>query len=160
MRKLVYLLALDLLAAAPEAGAQADKIILLPQDTSRHLAPPGMMGPPAPVHMVLRTAAEWDSVWQAVTRTQVYPPAPPAPMVDFNQEIVLLVGLGRQPSTGWNVRIDTVVTRRDTLRVVIHSVAPQCTAGMMITYPWDAVRVPRTNAAIQFIKRPIVDHCR
>jgi hypothetical protein len=109
--------------------------------------------------MVLRTAAEWDSVWQVVNRNRVYLPAPPAPTVDFTQEMVLLVGLGRQGSTGWNIRIDTAVTRRDTLRVIIHSVAPQCMAGMMITYPWDAVRVSRTDVVVQFIKRPIIDRC-
>jgi hypothetical protein len=74
--------------------------------------------------------------------------------------MVLLVGLGRQPSTGWNIRIDTVVMRRDTLRVIIHSVAPQCIAGMMITYPWDAVRVPRTGEVVQFVKRPIINQCK
>jgi hypothetical protein len=159
MRKSPYVLVLHLLLPL-SAAAQADRILLLPQDSARHLTHPGLEGPPAPIHGVLRTAAEWDSVWQLVNRTRVYPPAPPAPAVDFNREMVLLVGLGRQPSTGWNIRIDTVVMRRDTLRVIIHSVAPQCIAGMMITYPWDAVRVPRTGEVVQFVKRPIINQCK
>jgi protease stability complex PrcB-like protein len=99
-------------------------------------------------------------VWQTVNRSRVYPPASPAPAVDFTQEMVLLAGLGRQATSGWNIRIDSVVMRRDTMRAIIHSVAPKCMAGMMITYPWDAVRVPRTDAVVQFVKRPTIDWCR
>jgi hypothetical protein len=95
-----------------------------------------------------------------LNRNRFYPPASPVPAVDFTHEMVVLAGLGRQASSGWNIRIDTVVMRRDTIRVIIHSVAPQCMAGMMITYPWDAVRVPRTDAVVQFVKRPIIHWCR
>jgi PrcB C-terminal len=158
MRKLLYVLALPLLAPCTST-AQADRVLLLPQDSARHLSQPGMEGPPEPIQLVLRTAAEWDSVWQMVNRSRVYPPAPPAPAVDFAHEMVLLSGLGRQPTSGWNIRIDTVVIRRDTVRVIIHSVAPQCIAGMMITYPWDAVRVSRTDRVVQFVKRPIINRC-
>jgi hypothetical protein len=158
MRKLLLVLVLPVLAPCTTT-AQADRVLLLPQDSARHLSQPGMEGPPEPIQLVLRTAAEWDSVWQMVNRSRVYPPAPPAPAVDFAHEMVLLSGLGRQPTSGWNIRIDTVVIRRDTMRVIIHSVAPQCVAGMMITYPWDAVRVPRTDRVVQFVKRPIINRC-
>jgi hypothetical protein len=140
--------------------AQGDQVLLGPQDSARHLSQPGTEGPSEPIQLVLRSAVEWDSVWQMVNRNRVYPLASPAPEVDFDHEMVVLAGLGRQASTGWNIRIDTVVMRRDTMRVIIHSVAPQCMAGMMITYPWDAVRVPRTDAVVQFVKRPIIHWCR
>jgi PrcB C-terminal len=156
MRKFLLVLVLPVLAPCTST-AQTDRVLLLPQDSARHLSHPGMEGPPDPVQLVLRTAAEWDSMWQIVNRNRV---APPAPAVDFAHEIVLLAGLGRQPTAGWNIRIDTVVMRRDTMRVIIHSVAPQCLAGMMISYPWDAVRVPRTDEVVQFVKRPVIDHCR
>jgi hypothetical protein len=159
MRKWFYVLAMPLLAPCTTT-AQGDRILLGPQDSAQHLSQPGMEGPPEPIQLVLRTAVEWDSVWQAVNRNRVYPPASQVPSVDFTNEMVLLAGLGRQPTTAWNIRIDTVVIRRDTMRVIIHSVAPQCVAGMMITYPWDAVRVPRTDLVVQFVKRPVIDHCR
>jgi PrcB C-terminal len=119
-----------------------------------------MEGPSEPNQLVLRTAVEWDSVWQALNRNRVDPPNSAVPAVDFTQEMVLLAGLGRQATRGWNIRIDSVVMRRDTMRVIIHSVGPQCMPGVLITHPWDAVRVPRSNAVVQFVKRPFIEWCR
>jgi hypothetical protein len=159
MRKWFYVLAMPLLAPCTTT-AQGDRVLLGPQDSAQHLSQLGMEGPPEPIQLVLRTAVEWDSVWQAMNRNRVYPPASRVPSVDFTNEMVLLAGLGRQATSGWNIRIDSVVMRRDTMRAIIHSVAPQCMAGMMITYPWDAVRVPRTDAVVQFVKRPTIEWCR
>jgi hypothetical protein len=159
IRKWLWVLAMPLLAPCTTT-AQEDQVLLDPQDSVQHLNQPGMEGPPEPMQRVLRSAVEWDSVWQVVNRNRVYPPASPAPAVDFSHEMIVLAGLGRQASSGWNIRIDTVVMRRDTMRVIIHSVAPQCMAGVMITYPWDAVRVPRTDAVVQFVKRPTINWCR
>jgi PrcB C-terminal len=159
MRKWLFVLAMPLLTPCTTT-AQGEKVLLGPEDRARHLSQPGMEGPPEPSQLVLRTAVEWDSVWQVLNRNRVEPPALPAPAVDFAHEMVLLAGLGRQASSGWNIRIDSVVMRRDTLRAIIHSLAPQCMAGMVITYPWDAVRVPRSDAVVQFVKRPIIDWCR
>ena len=157
MRHALSVFALQLVTLS-SASSQAP--VLLPADSVRHLSAPGLDGPPESVFTVLRTATDWDSVWAMVHRNQITPALPPAPAVDFTREMVLLAGLGTQGSTGWNIRIDTVVTRRDTLRVIIHSVGPQCIAGMAITYPWDAVRVPRTDGPVQFIRRPTIDYCR
>lgn len=159
MRHVLWVFALQLFTPF-SASAQAYKPVLLPEDSVRHLSAPGLDGPQESVFTVLRTAAEWDSVWAMVHRNQITQTLPAAPAVNFTQEMVLLAGLGTQSTTGWNIRIDTVVTRRDTLRVIIHSVGPQCVAGMSITYPWDAVRVPRTDGPVQFIRRPMIDYCR
>lgn len=142
------------------ARAQADRVILLPQDSARHLTRSYSEGPAEQMNAVLRTAAEWDSVWDLAQRSQAQPSALAAPAVDFTQEMVLLAAAGRSATPGWSIRIDTVVTRTDTLRVIIHAVAPRCLAGMTITYPWDAVRVARNDNVVQFIRRPVVDWCR
>lgn len=159
MRHVLWVFALQLFTTS-SASAQANKPVLLPEDSVRHLSAPGLDGPPESVFTVLRTAAEWDSVWAIAHRNRITQAPQAAPAVDFTREMVLLAGLGTQSSTGWSIRIDTVVTRGDTMRVIIHSVGPQCVAGMAFTYAWDAVRVPRTNGPVQFIRRPMIDYCR
>lgn len=91
----------------------------------------------------------------------------PEPAIDFSREIVILVALGRWPDTGAGIRIDSVVTGHTvaglstTVWVGFAVVGNECVVNPAITYPADAVVVPRNRhaALVQFREYLVVDSC-
>jgi hypothetical protein len=97
-------------------------------------------------------------LWREANDNRLGPPAA-TPMVDFGRDMVVVASLGGQPTTGWEIRIDSVYRVRDTIRVVIGTGAAPCIAGQMVTYPWDAVRVPRDEGPVRFVEYKELGEC-
>jgi hypothetical protein len=74
-----------------------------------------------------------------------YTPAPPLPLVDFAQHMLIAVALGTRPSGGFGVKVRSVASRGERLEVaVVESCpAPGAMVTQSLTQPVEVVRVPR-----------------
>lgn len=100
-----------------------------------------------PRQVVVRTAADWQTLWTAHDSAA-------APNVDFSGLIVVGVFLGTRPTAGFSVRI-TAVTAKDGSAVVEYVEGRPRPGGMtaqVITSPFHLVTVPRTIETVVFKK--------
>jgi hypothetical protein len=73
----------------------------------------------------------------------------PLPVVDFSNDVVLLTSMGPEPSGGYFTSFRSVTTGTSgRLLVAIGTVAPGCGAITIVTYPADAILIPRALARV------------
>jgi hypothetical protein len=94
--------------------------------------------------LVVRDPASWETVL-AELRPQRQPDA-----VNFSTEMVVLVLAGERPTSGYHVRVDRVRRRSSVLEVeaVEERPHPSCAALQVITQPFAAIAVNRTNREV------------
>lgn len=98
-----------------------------------------------PRQVVVRTAADWQTLWTAHDSAA-------APDVDFSRAIVVGVFLGTRPTAGFSVRI-TAVIAKDGSAVVEYVEGRPRPGGMtaqVLTSPFHLVTVPRTIETVVF----------
>jgi hypothetical protein len=105
-----------------------------------------MSGIYKPEQVVIRTDAEWQSLWQR------HAPGRTAPAVDFSKNMVVAVFLGSRPSGGYAVQISGVRTVGNTLVVQWNESrpGPGQVAAQVITSPAHIVAVPRHAGEVRF----------
>jgi hypothetical protein len=98
--------------------------------------------------VVVRTDAEWQSLWQR------HAPGRSAPKVDFSKNMVVAVFLGSRPSGGYQVQITDVLLDGKTLIVQWTEArpAPGQVAAAVMTSPSHIVTVPRHAGEVRFEK--------
>ncbi len=101
------------------------------------------------VRLIVRDAASWPGVWAKATSTQTTPP--PLPAIDFNHEMVLLVGAGHM-SPGDQIRVDSAGVHQGTYNVVVRTILA-CHPFAADAYPLEVVRVARTDKPVTFTER-------
>lgn len=112
-----------------------------------------------PVTLVITQQVEWDAAWRSIVAN--HGPQPVAPTVDFTREMVLITGIGQQPSGGHAVRIERVVENGDVLDVLVTRTSPgrNCGAAAAITSPADIVRAPTSQRPIRWLIRDSLTPC-
>ena len=96
-----------------------------------------------PLQIVVRTQAEWDSLWHRHYSGANNPP--PSPRIDFDRDWVVGIFLGTKPTGGYDVTI-TRAERRDSYLYVFYrekSPPPNAMVTQALTQPFDIVRVAR-----------------
>lgn len=113
---------------------------------------------PDSLRLVVRDAGTFARVWEQATGSQ--PSPPPAPSVDFERSMVLLVASGRMTPED-QIRVDSVGTRtvlrtdgsrEDVLAVVVNT-TEGCGRLDVDAYPVEIVRVPQFEGRVEFIER-------
>jgi hypothetical protein len=143
-----------------------------PEDRPPELAFLGANGFAGALRAVVKDTVMWARLWsgmhhgifqaRAPGQTQV-PYEPPLPHVDFAREMLIVVGTGERPSTGYSLRIDSVRLGRASgeareLRVYVTEWRPgrSCGVGWAITSPVALARLrrlERLDVAVHFIER-------
>lgn len=106
------------------------------------------------LQIVVRTPAEWTALW-----TRHSAPGVPLPPVDFAQEMIVAVFLGRRPTSGYQVQITGVheVGAGPDLEVTYREL--DASAGTVrrpvITMPFHIVALPRSAMPVRFRQLPI-----
>jgi len=123
-------------------------------DSLEHILRSQYSGLRDPVRTVVRDSLTWSRWWEQVHAHYQSPP-PAVPRMDFRRAMVVIVGLGVQNSTGFDVRIDSVIPNGATTVVVVRIVAPGrgCLVGNAETTPVDVVKVPTSRALVTFVDR-------
>lgn len=115
-----------------------------------------------PVHALVGTSAEWAGLFERFTVPSEigmleYPPTLPA-SVDFDTEMLIVVGLGKSPDAGSennpSVRIDSLILLNDSMFVHFSANGPEqglfSTLGGFV-YPSCMAVIERTDAVPVFV---------
>jgi hypothetical protein len=96
--------------------------------------------------VVVRTAAEWKSLWQ------VHAPGRPMPPVDFEKAMVVGVFLGFRSSGGYGVTVSAIEREGDALVVSFREDRPAAGAitTQVLTFPYHLVRTDRVPGRVTF----------
>jgi len=94
--------------------------------------------------LVISDAASWTDLWSRLVKRNS--PVPDAPVIDFSQDIVLFTTMGPEPTSGYSTFIQSA-SENGGGRVVVEiaeiSLGTNCGGLDTITYPVDAVTIPR-----------------
>lgn len=74
------------------------------------------------------------------------------PKVDFTKSMLILISMGRRPSSGYQTRITKLIETSETLRVEILEMVPgrSCEVADIETYPCDLVLTKRLDKPLVF----------
>ncbi len=105
------------------------------------------------LQLVIKNRDEFSNFWKRLT-ARVLPGqwVPPPPEIDFSKEMIVVVAMGQRPTSGYWTIIDGACEVDGQVEVFVSNVEDvTCTGQMMtVTYPADAVRLPRTDLPIAF----------
>lgn len=71
------------------------------------------------MRLVIRDRDKFDELWQQLNRFQSY--KPPLPEVDFSREMILVAAMGQQPTSGYEIILDSACELDHQLEVVVRS---------------------------------------
>ncbi|HUE96314.1 MAG TPA: hypothetical protein VMN39_06620 [Longimicrobiaceae bacterium] len=105
------------------------------------------------LRLVVRDEATLRAVWSQATSAQTAPP--PAPEVDFQREMLLVVGAGRMAPED-QIRVDSVAVVRGSsgqALMAIVRLSEGCRRMNIDAYPLEIVRVGRIEGEVEFVER-------
>ena len=109
---------------------------------------------------VLQSDEAYAAFWQRMHANRT--PTPDRPSVDFDQEVVVAIVLGRRPTGGYGVHIDSVqaLPNSDLVQVTFTEGAPgeNCTVPMVETSPYVLATV-ETDRDFVFKKLTVTGSC-
>jgi hypothetical protein len=102
----------------------------------------------AAVRCVLRTPAEW-AAYRSAAGMRALPGL-------GEDQVMLVAGSGRKPSTGYWIRIDTVAVSGRVVTAVVRAGEPpeESEVGALETSPVSAVLIPAPVDSVVFLERP------
>jgi hypothetical protein len=103
--------------------------------------------------LVIKSRDEFSEFWKGFTAP--IPPSngiPPPPEIDFTKEMVIVSAMGGRPSSGYLTIIDGACEIDGHVEVFVSTVEDvSCSAQLtVLTYPADAVRLPKTDLPVVF----------
>jgi PrcB C-terminal len=104
-----------------------------------------------PLQLVIRTQDEWNAFWKRYSSINTNPP--PAPIIDFNREMVVGVFLGEKSTGGYEVEIVRAERRDSSLYFYYREESPAVGAivTQVLTQPFHLVKVAKyQNLQITF----------
>ena len=105
------------------------------------------------VRLVIKNRDEFSNFWKQFT-AQVPPGqwVPPLPEIDFSKEMIVVSAMGQRPTSGYLTVIDGACEVDGHVEVFISSVEDVKCIGVadVLTYPADAVRLPRSDLPVVF----------
>lgn len=102
---------------------------------------------------VIKSRDEFSEFWKGlagpVASSQL---VPPLPEIDFSKEMIVVAVMGQRPTSGYWNAIDGACEVDGKLEVFISSVEDPSCIGVTgsLTYPADAVRLPRSDLPVVF----------
>ena len=117
---------------------------LMPMTT---IARGGVSSVMEPREAVVRTAAEWTSLWRDHAGAEAEPPE-----VDFGKQMVIGVFLGSRNTGGYAVEITAVEQQGDAIvvRYTETKPGPGMLLAQVITSPFHLVSVPQVSGTVTF----------
>ena len=114
---------------------------------------------PSEATLVVHDQQSWLNLWSQMARNRV--PTPPAPAVDFTQNMLLVAAAGDRPTGGFSVAITEVTQVGGGLaaNVTVTSPGSNCVVTQAITSPVQVVSIPRSNMAVNFQVRQEIRNC-
>jgi hypothetical protein len=102
------------------------------------------------LRVVIRDSVQWRDYWTRIHRPFIPPPR--VPPIDFRHEMVVLAALGRRPSLGYDILIQSAT--RDSIGIEVHlrrsNPGQGCMLGASVSEPLDLARIPASNLHVRF----------
>jgi hypothetical protein len=105
-----------------------------------------------PFRRVIKNQDEYNEFWKLLM-APVLPGnwVPPQPEIDFAKEMLVVSANGQRPSSGYWTIIDGACETDGQLEIFITNLEEVCGGALMVlTYPADAVRIPRSDSPVVF----------
>ena len=108
---------------------------------------------------VIRSAAEWTSVWAQIHGAEQPPPGVVQP--DFTSEMAVVAAMGEKASGGFDIAIDSVTVHERGVIVYVTETSPgsNCMTTGALTHPVHAVRAPRTIGTTLWREKSVTQAC-
>src|SRR5690242_17957013 len=108
---------------------------------------------------VIRDQNAWFSAWGSLLPPNASVNTPPA--VDFSKEMLIFVALGRRPSGGYAISVDSAKMTSSGITIWIGTVSPgsRCNVTAALTAPVDIARMQRIDTPVNFVDVPTVLDC-
>ena len=109
---------------------------------------------------VIRDRNEFDQLWKQLNALGSY--KPPLPEVDFSREMIIVAAMGQQPTSGYEIIIDSVCEIDHHLEVRVRSTSFLKCGGQFttLTAPVDIVRLPKTDLSVVFRETEVTSDCK
>jgi hypothetical protein len=103
--------------------------------------------------LVIKSRDEFTDFWKRLTAP--IPPGnwvPSPPDIDFSKEMIVVAAMGQRPSSGYWTIIDGACEVDGQVEVFVSNVEDVSCTGVLtvLTYPADAVRLPRSDLHVVF----------
>src|SRR6476659_7718480 len=103
--------------------------------------------------LVIKSRDEFSDFWRRLLAP--IPPGnwvPPMPEIDFSKEMMVVAAMGQRPSSGYWTIIDGACEVDGQVEVFVSNVEDASCTGQfgVVTYPADAVRLPRSDLPVVF----------
>ena len=149
-------------AACESGGARRGAeppMTVLPLDSSLASYYQYSSGLPDSARLVVRTPAEWTTIWNRIVSN--HGPKPPLPDIDFSKEMLLVAAMGTRNTGGFSIEIEAVDrdSKSITASVRTHSPGKTCGTTAALTAPVAIVRIPRSTLPVQFVEEHITTDC-
>jgi hypothetical protein len=104
--------------------------------------------------LVVTNSIQWQELWAKHSAQKV--PVGKAPEINFDQETILFVALGRQSTGGHKIEIAEVKPTRDKTEVFVRSTAPRPGGFRLqaLSAPFHIVAVPKITKPVKFAIEP------
>jgi hypothetical protein len=136
--------------AAAETRRESAELIPLVRFRKDSVAFATFSGLTDSARVVIRDAARWRDYWSRIHSPFIPPPR--VPEIDFRREMVILASLGRRPSLGYDILIQSA--RRDSAGIEVRlrrsNPGRGCALGAAETEPVDLARIPASNQPVRF----------
>jgi hypothetical protein len=108
---------------------------------------------------VVRDSADWRALWARINRR--FEPQPALPAIDFRREMVVVAGLGRRPSGGYDIVIENAEQDSTGIEIALRraSPAPGCPVSAVVTQPLDLARIPASEQPVRFRAHDVIVSC-
>ena len=112
-----------------------------------------------PMTSVIRDDAAWQAFWRTLYSGQS--PAPPLPAVDFSSEMVVAAAMGTQPTSGYDIIVQSANESGDVVTIETRELrpGPKCATLTVLTSPVDLARVPRRTGSVTFHSTEGINNC-
>jgi hypothetical protein len=104
------------------------------------------------LRLVIKNRDEFNNFWKQLNSRVVSGQSSP-PEIDFSKEMIVVVAMGERPTSGYWTYIDGACEVDGQVEVFVSTVEGGGKCGAVftvLTYPADAVRLPRTDLPIVF----------
>ncbi|MCA1579237.1 MAG: hypothetical protein LC794_17960 [Acidobacteria bacterium] len=110
------------------------------------------------LRLVIKNQDQYNEFWKQLT-APIAPGnwIPPRPEIDFSKEMLIVSANGQRPSSGFWTIIDGACEGDGRVEIFITNVEDTGCGGNLgvLTYPADAVRIPRSDLPVVFREREI-----
>ena len=101
-------------------------------------------------YFVVKSEAEWESLWQK--HSIVFLPPKPCPRIVFSKEMVICAFMGRQPTAGYQIQVRRIWSSEGIVHVEILKTSPSedLILNPVLTSPFVFASIQRTDWEIIF----------